>query len=121
MKKDIAVFAIISLLSIFIFAWMVRGSDFFMYKVFGLEYENARREMLEQSKAYNQGMIQELHNMQFEYVKATPSQRESLASIILHRTADFNLDQERVPEDLRQFVRMLRGKRAEEPINITLD
>lgn len=112
---------ILSVIGILSLIWIVQGNDFFMYRFFGLKYENARREIFEQSKAYNQGMIQELQNMQFEYVKATPSQQESLASIILHRTADFDLDQEQVPEDLRQFVRSLRRKRIEDPINITLD
>ena len=49
-----------------------------------------RRETFEESKAYNAGMIQELQNMQFEYVKAAPEQKDALASIILHRVADYD-------------------------------
>ena len=44
--------------------WAVQGNDFFMYKVFAPKYEQVRRTTFEQSKAYNQGMVQELQNMQ---------------------------------------------------------
>ena len=63
--------------------WLVEGNDFFLYKVFAPRREVVRREVFEQSKAYRQGMVMELQAMQAEYVKATPEQQKSLASIIL--------------------------------------
>lgn len=92
--------------------WIVQGNDFFMYKYFGPKYEQQRRDIFEKSKAYNQGMIQELQNMRFEYVKASPEQKDALASVILHRVADFDLNQPQVPDDLRQFIEQLRRERA---------
>ena len=89
-------------------SWIFTGNDFFLYKVFAPKQEQVRREVFEQSKAFNQGMIQELQNMQFEYVKATPEQKAALASIILHRAADFDLNQPQVPADLRQFIEQLK-------------
>jgi len=86
--------------------WIFQGNDFFMYKFFGLKYENTRREIFEQSKAYNQGVIQELQNMQFEYVKADEAHKNALASIILHRSADYDVD--RLPADLRAFINELK-------------
>ena len=59
----ICVLAIILLLGL---GWLVTGNDFFLFKVFAPKYEQVRRETFEQSKAYNQGMIQELQNMQFD-------------------------------------------------------
>ena len=92
--------------------WLVQGNNFFLYKVFAPKYEQVRRDTFEQSKAYNQGMIQELQNMQFEYVKATPDQQAALASIILHRAADFDLEQPEVPPDLRRFIQQLRREKG---------
>ena len=93
--------------------WLGQGNDFFLYKVFAPKYEQVRRETFEQSKAYNQGMVQELQNMQFEYVKASPEHKAALASIILHRAADFDLNQPSVPADLREFIEQLRRDRTD--------
>ena len=86
--------------------WLIQGNDFFLFQVFAPKYEQVRRETFEQSKAFNQGMIQELQNMQFEYVKALPEHKAALASIILHRVADY--DEQKLPTDLRAFVQQLK-------------
>lgn len=91
--------------------WIGQGNDFFLLKVFAPKYEQVRRQTFEQTKSYNQGMIQELQNMQFDYVKADPEHQSVLAFIILRRAADFDLDQPQVPTELRQFVKQLRQKR----------
>ncbi|MEQ1500155.1 MAG: hypothetical protein ABL917_02135 [Parcubacteria group bacterium] len=94
--------------------WFAQGNEFFLYKVFAPAQESVRRQVFEQSKAYNQGMIQELQNMQFEYVKEKDKDaKAALASIILHRAADYNLEDERVPADLRQFINQLKRERTE--------
>ncbi len=86
--------------------WLFQGNDFFMYKFFAPKYENARREVFEGTKSYNQGYIQELQNMQFEYVKADQAHKDALASIILHRAADYPED--KLPTDLRTFIAGLK-------------
>jgi hypothetical protein len=91
-------------------AWLVQGNDFFLAKVFAPRMEAVRRETFEQSKAYNQGMIQELQNMQFEYLQAKPDQKQALASLILHRAADY--DQDRLPADLKFFIEKLKRERG---------
>lgn len=102
-------YVVASLLALLLVIWALQGSDFFLTKVFAPKYEQVRRDTFEQSKAYNQGMIQELQNMEFEYVKAAPDQQDALASIILHRAADY--DVEKLPPDLRAFVLQLRHNR----------
>lgn len=89
--------------------WAVQGNDFFLYQTFAPKYEQVRRNTFEQSKAYNQGMIQELQSMQFQYEQADESHKAALASIILHRTADY--DQDRMPADLYAFVQQLKRSR----------
>src|SRR5574341_819953 len=90
--------------------WGIQGNNFFMYKVFAPKYEQTRREVFEQTKSYKQGMIQELSNMQFEYYQASPEHQKALASIILHRSADY--DENMLPSDLRSFIQLLKRERA---------
>lgn len=99
-------FVLAFVIVMFVMAWAVQGNDFFMAKVFMPKYEQVRRETFEQSKAYNQGMVQELQNMQFEYIKADDAHKAALASIILHRVADY--DENKLPTDLYGFIRQLR-------------
>ena len=91
-------------------SWLLMGNEFFLFKVFAPRVEQVRRETFEQSKAFNQGMIQELQNMQFEYVKADDDHKAALASIILHRAADY--DESKMPADLAAFVRKLKSERT---------
>ncbi len=101
-----------ALIVVLALGWAVQGSNFFMYKVFAPEYEQVRRETFEESKAYNQGMIQELQNMQFEYVQASDEHKAALADLILHRAADYDMDDVRVPSDLQAFVNQLKRERT---------
>jgi hypothetical protein len=109
MKESIVAFLaiILSIVLLVGLGWGLVVNDFFMTKTFAPKYEQVRREAFEQSKAYNQGMIQELQNMQFEYLKADKEHQQALASIILHRAADF--DESKLPYDLKQFIQKLRS------------
>jgi hypothetical protein len=89
--------------------WLIQGNDFFLYKFWAPKYENVRREVFENTKSYNQGYIQELENMQYEYIQANSEQRKSLASIILHRVADYDMN--RLTPELRNFIEKLRVER----------
>ena len=109
--RDIAIVGI-SVVIILGITWGITGNSFFLYKIFAPRYEQARREVFEQSKAYNQGMIQELQNMQFQYIQADEAHKGALASIILHRVADFPVD--KLPVDLRTFIQKLRNNQIGE-------
>ena len=96
---------IILLVGIILLGWVFTGNDLVMSKFFSPKYEQVRRETFEQSKAYRQGNIQELQNMQFEYELADPAHKAALASIILRRSADF----QELPGDLRSFIQQLKN------------
>ncbi len=98
----VAIFAAFILLG-----WAIAGNEFFMFKVFAPKMEQVRRETFEQSKAYNQGMVQELQNMQFQYEQADSSHKAALGSIILHRAADFDVN--KLPTDLYDFIQKLKN------------
>lgn len=104
MKTFLSVIGVI--VGIILLTWVFYGNDFFLYKFFAPKQESVRREVFEQTKSYNQGMIQELQNMQFEYVKADSVHKVALKSIILHRAADYDMD--RLPVDLRNFIESLK-------------
>jgi hypothetical protein len=108
MKKAIGIGFLVLVLMLGL-TWIFQGNDFFMYKFFGLKYENTRREIFEQSKAYNQGLQQEIQNMQFQYAQANKEQRDALADIILHRVADYDIS--KLQPDTRQFVENLKRER----------
>lgn len=95
-------------------SWLVQGNEFFLYQYFAPKQEAVRRQVFEQSRAFNQGMVQELQNMQFEYVKQTDqAAKAALADIILHRASGYNLDDPIVPADLRSFISKLKQGRLE--------
>jgi hypothetical protein len=87
--------------------WLVQGNHFFLYKAFAPRYEQVRRETFEESKAYRQGMVQEIQAMRFQYLQADENHRQALASVILHRVADF--DEQAMPHDLRAFIYDLKA------------
>ena len=87
--------------------WLVTGNQFFLYQYFAPKFESVRRQVFEETKSYNQGMIQELQNMQFDYQRTTDKNaKAALAQIILHRAADY--DEDHLPADLRVFIQELR-------------
>lgn len=82
--------------------WLLAGNNLAMTKVFAPAHEQVRRDTFENSKAYRDGMVQELRSMQFEYLRADDARRPGLASVIRHRVAGFPEDA--LPYDLRQFI-----------------
>ena len=91
--------------------WVVQGNAFFMYKVFAPKTEQVRRQTFEQSRAFNQGMVQELENMQFQYERSDSTGKASMASIILHRASGYDLNDSSVPTSLRSFIADLKENR----------
>lgn len=88
--------------------FLVQGGDFFLYRFFAPREEAVRREVFEQSKSYNDGMLQELRSMQMDYVQADAEHRDALAAIVLHRTAGYDVTS--LPADLQDFIRSLQSR-----------
>ena len=105
-----ALFALLGIVAMFGLVWFAQGNQFFLMKVFAPAEEQVRRETFEESKAYRQGMVQELQSMRFQYEQASPEHRDALPSVILHRAAD--VDRSTLPPDLAAFIRGLEQGRV---------
>ena len=94
--------------------WVVEGNQFLLYRFFVPKQEGVRREVFEQTKSYNEGMKQELQNMMYEHAR-TPDKnaKAAMASVILHRVSE--IDEDKLPSDLRAFVSDLRRQQLERP------
>ncbi len=93
------------------FGWFLALHDIAFQTVFRPMQENVNRKVFENTKSYNQGMIQELQNMQFEYLRSTDKEgKAAMATVILQRAADF--PPERLPLDLRSFIENLKRERG---------
>ena len=82
--------------------WGVTYHDLLFTAFFAPKFENVRRNTFEQSKSFRTGAIQELQNMQFEYIKAEPEHKSALADIIRHRAAE--IPEDAMPTDLQSFI-----------------
>lgn len=101
------VFAVLGgLAALVALGWVLSLNGLTMQRYFAPRQEAIRRQTFEQSKAYNQGMVQELQNMQFQYEQADAEHRSALRSIILHRAADYDTDA--LPPSLFSFIAQLR-------------
>ncbi len=105
MKLLIAAIFVIATMLVFGFVFSLY--DLKMYSYFQPKYENARRQAFEQTKSYNSGMIQELQNMQFQYIQADQAHKDALKSLIIHRARDYGEDN--LPPDLYEFVHHLES------------
>ena len=75
-------------------------------RLWGTELQSVETDIYRENKSYVEGTIRDLREMQVEYSKADDSQREALASLVLHRANE--LDWERLPGDVRDFLNELR-------------
>lgn len=82
--------------------WGIAYHQLIFTAFFGPKFENVRRNTFEQSKSFRTGAVQELQNMQFEYIKASPEHKVALADIIRHRAAEVPADA--MPTDLQSFI-----------------
>ena len=87
--------------------WGVAYHGLIFTSFFAPKYENVRRNTFEQSKSFRDGSIQELENMRFEYVKASPEHKVALKDIIIHRATE--VPEDALPQDLYNFIQGLKS------------
>jgi hypothetical protein len=76
-----------------------------MKKYFGTRNANIEREIFEQNKTFRSGSVQELLQMQRDYVMGNAEQKIAMKSIIKHKAAEVPVDA--LTPDLRSFISSL--------------
>jgi hypothetical protein len=82
--------------------WGIAYHDLIFTSFFAPKFEDVRRNTFEHSKSFRNGAVQELQNMQFEYIKAAPEHKKALADVIRHRAVEVPVDA--LPSDLQSFI-----------------
>ena len=71
----------------------LQGFGLISLKFWGVKYEDARREIFEETKSYNHGMIRDLENLCLQYQALdSQSHKDAIASTIRHRKSAFTGD-----------------------------
>jgi len=109
MFKSIAA-GIAVLFGIVLVGWFMMANTAAMGRIFGPIFEQTRRETFETSKAYRDGMAQELRALQVEYIKAEDSLKPALARVILHKAA--GVPEDALPSDVRAFVASIQPRQT---------
>lgn len=91
--------------SLSILTWGLAYQGLLFTGFFAPKQEAIRRNTFEQSKSYRDGTVQELQNMQFEYIKAAPAHRGALADLIRQRAVSVPPDA--MPIELQNFISTL--------------
>ncbi len=98
---------ILIVIGLTIITFLATGADLAMFKFWAPKYENARREVFEQTKSYNQAKLQELAKFKLEYDRGNYEDKAALKSVIVHKFADYDVS--RLPHQLQLFVEEIRG------------
>jgi len=89
-------------------SWLVVGNQILLTKHLGAELEDAKREMFEETKSYNEGKTQQLAKYWQEYkTAASEEDKAALKATIQTMFADY--DAENLPLPLKGFLKEMRG------------
>jgi hypothetical protein len=78
-----------------------------VYKTFATKWESARTDVYRENKSYVEGTIRDLRDLRREYITAEEGHKDAIRSLILHRAGE--LDWDRLPADLREFLNELEA------------
>lgn len=71
-------------------SFAMQGLGLINLKFWGVKYEDARRDVFEQSKSYNHGMIRDIENLCLQYAELeSETHKQAIASTIRHRKSAF--------------------------------
>ena len=71
----------------------------------GVALESSRTDMYRESKSYVEGTIRDLRDLKMRFETADEEHKSAIQSLILQRAGE--LDWDRLPSDLRSFVKDL--------------
>jgi hypothetical protein len=86
-----------------ILGFVMTGYDFASFKFWAPKYENAKRQVFENTQSYVQGKTEYLGRLRFQYQEAEGSQKDALRTLILSEAS--TVDSSKLPYDLQAFIR----------------
>ena len=78
-------------------------------RMYGTELESVKTDIYRENKSYIEGTIRDLRQLHVEYLSAEEEHKTALRDLILHRAGE--LDWDRLPSDVRQFLNELRNSK----------
>ena len=103
LKETFAVLAAIALVVGFVIAMQLASLE--NYKFFGPKFEDARRNVFEETKSYQDGLRRDFDNLYLQYEEAKdPDEKSAILSVIRHRAEGVNPDF--LPTSIRNLLRI---------------
>lgn len=85
-------------------------TDVALSRKYDPQREAIRRQTFEESRAFREGLAQELQAMQLDYLKGNADQKAAIASMVLHRVA--GVDPSVFPPSLQRFIDQLKTQKG---------
>ena len=104
--KSFLTFLVI-IIAISALGFVATSIDFANLKFWGVKYENAHREIFEQTKSYNQGKTQQLAKYYVEWKEGDQDTKDAIKFAIRHQFSDYQAD--RLEPGLSNFLVQMRG------------
>lgn len=92
-------------LVVVVLGWFFLANDVAQDRVFAPKREETRRVTFEQSKAFNDGVSQDINKFRGDYALADSTGKKMIAQVIRHRLAGY--DTNKLSPDLQSFVNSL--------------
>lgn len=101
---------ILFFVTILAMGFVANGAKLANLKFWGTKYANAEREVFEESKSYNHGMVRDLQNLRMEYESSEEgsAERDVIAQTALHRFSAY--DKGDLPPEMEQFLNELETR-----------
>lgn len=104
----IALSIIGGIIGMVLLVFLLSYAGLIQYQFFAPKYENARRNVFENTQSYVQGKIEDLSNYKLQYDQAKDNDsKQAIESVIRSQFANFNIDQ--CPNELKAFLTSMRG------------
>lgn len=106
MFKKIAGFFVVltfTVAFIFVVGFAVQGTNFIFYKWYASQTEIIRRNVMLESRSYNEATNRRLYELKLQYtISQNQNEKNAIAAIIKHEIGAIN--RSNLPVDLHQFV-----------------
>ena len=98
--------------------FVANGMGLISYKFFGPKWEDAKRDVFENTNSFTKAKVQEATKYRLEYLRSTdPAERNAIKSTIAQSLADFDEDKYVKNDELRNWIKNMKTG-SPEPVPI---